>query len=169
MYIADMLSRAYLQADHSQHRNIPEYQIFQLSQEQLFFQEIADINQADYMRLSGGTHQQIKQCTIADAALQSLMNMIMTVWPLTKEEVPDSVHEYWNYKEELTVQDGVLYKGMKVIVPASMRPQMIARAHSSHLQGLMLEYVERAMCYFGQAWQTKSKIKFRTVKFAMTS
>ena len=61
------------------------------------------------------------------------MNMIMTGWPLTKEEVPVCIREYWNYKEELTVQDGVLYKGMKVIVPASMRSQMVARAHSSHL------------------------------------
>ena len=59
--------------------------------------------------------------------------MIMTGWPLTKEEVPVCIREYWNYKEEITVQDGLLYKGMKVIVPASMRPQMIARAHSSHL------------------------------------
>ena len=69
MYIADMLSRTYLQADHSQHESVPEYQIFQLSQEQLLFQEIADINQHDYTRLSEGTHQQIKQCTIADATL----------------------------------------------------------------------------------------------------
>ena len=133
MYIADMLSRAYLKADNSQHESIPEYQIFQLSQEQLLFQEIADINQLDYMRLSEGTHQQIKQCTIADPVLQSLKNTIMTGWPLTKEEVPVCIREYWNYKEELTDQDGLLYKGMKVIVPASMRPQMIARAHSSHL------------------------------------
>ena len=85
------------------------------------------------MRLTEGTHQQIKQCTIADATLQSLMDMIMTGWPLTKEEVPVCICEYWNYKEELTVQDGVLYKGMKVIVPTSMRSQMIVRTHSSHL------------------------------------
>ena len=133
MYIADMLSRAYLRVDHSKDENVPEYQIFQLSQEQQLFQEIADINQVDYMRLSEGTHQQIKQCTVAGAALQSLMNTIMTGWPQTKEEVPVCNHEYWNYKEELTVQDGVLFKGMKVIVPTSMRPQMIARVHSSHL------------------------------------
>ena len=133
MYIADMLSRAYLRVDHSKDENVPEYQIFQLSQEQQLFQEIADINQVDYMCLSEGTHQQIKRCTVADAALQSLMNTIMTGWPQTKEEAPDCNHEYWNYKEELTVQDAVLFKGMKVIVPTSMRPQMIARVHSSHL------------------------------------
>ena len=112
MYIADMLSRAYLQADHSQHKSIPEYQNFQLSQEQLLFQEIADINQFDYLRLSEGTHQQIKQCTIAHATLQSLTTMIMTGWPLSKEDVPVCIREYWNYKQELTIQDGVLYKGM---------------------------------------------------------
>ena len=82
------------------------------------------------MRLSEGTHQQIEQCTITDATLQSLMNTIITGWPLTKEEIPVCILEYWNYKEELTVQDGVLYK---VIVTASMRPQMIERVHSSHL------------------------------------
>ena len=59
--------------------------------------------------------------------------MIMTGWPLTKEEVPVCIHEYWNHQGELNVQDGLMYKGMKVIVPASMRPQMIARAPSSHL------------------------------------
>ena len=133
MYIADVLSRAYLQADHSQHQSISEYQIVQLSQEQLLFQEIADIDQLDFIRLSEGSHQQIKQCTIADTTLQSLMNMIMTGWPCTTEKVPVCIREYWNYKKELTAQDGVLYKGMKVIVPASIRSQMIARAHSSHL------------------------------------
>ena len=74
MYIVDMLSRAYLLVDHSKHENILEYQIFQLSQEQQLFQEIADINQVDYMHLSEGTHQQIKMCTVADAALRNLMN-----------------------------------------------------------------------------------------------
>ena len=99
MYIADMLSRAYLRVDHSKDENVPEYQIFQLNQEQQLFQEIAD------MRLSEGTHQQIKQCTVADAALQSLMNPIMTGWPQTKEEVPVCNHEYWNYKEEISLHN----------------------------------------------------------------
>ena len=38
MYIADMLSRAYLKADNSKHESNPKYQIIQLSQEQLWFQ-----------------------------------------------------------------------------------------------------------------------------------
>ena len=58
--IADMLSRAYLQVDRAHCKRTPEYQIFKLKQEQQLFEEIASINQVDYMRLSEGTHQHIK-------------------------------------------------------------------------------------------------------------
>lgn len=72
MYIADMLSRAYLQVDRTQCKRTPEYQIFQLKQEQQLFEEIASINQVDYMRLSEGTHQQIKQCNVLQNPLCKL-------------------------------------------------------------------------------------------------
>ena len=132
MCIADMLSRAYLQADHNQHESIPEYQVFQLSQEQLLFQEIADINKTPlsaFIRRHSSADQTVYnwRCHITKSHEHDLF------WPLTKEEEPVCIREYWNYKEELTVQDGVLHKGMKVIVPAFMRPQMIARTRSSHL------------------------------------
>ena len=79
------------------------------------------------------THQQIKQCTLADPTLQTLINTVTTGLPVSKADVPPCIREYWNYKEALTVQYGVLYKGMKVMVTISMRPQMIARVHCSHL------------------------------------
>ena len=84
MYIAEMLSRAYLQAYRTQCKSTPEYQIFHLKQEQQLFEEIASINQVDYMRLSEGTHQQIKQRTLADLTLQSQMNTATTIWPVSK-------------------------------------------------------------------------------------
>ena len=51
-----MLSRAYLQTDHTLGGNVPEFQIFQLKEEEKLFHEIAEIRQVDYMRLSDGTH-----------------------------------------------------------------------------------------------------------------
>ena len=54
-------------------------------------------------------------------------------WPETKEDVPNNIHQYWNIRDELTVQDGVIYKGMKAVIPTILRKQMIAKAHKSHL------------------------------------
>ena len=44
MFIADMLSRAYLQADHAQCKDTSEYQLFQLEQEEQLLQEIARLH-----------------------------------------------------------------------------------------------------------------------------
>ena len=43
------------------------------------------------------------------------------------------IREYWAYRDEPTVQNGVLFKGPRVIIPRSMRPEMLVRIHSSHL------------------------------------
>ena len=57
-----------------------------------------------------------------DTALQVLKTTILTGWPETKEEVPMIIREYWAYRDELTVQNRVLFKGPRVIIPKSMRP-----------------------------------------------
>ena len=63
------------------------------------------------------------------------------------------------------MQDGVLYKGMKVIVPISIRPQMIARVHFSHLGPDACVRRARDVLF----WPSMAgQIKFKTVKFAMT-
>ena len=87
-----------------------------------------------------------------DQTVQSLMNTIMTGWSQTKEEVPVCNREYWNYKEELTVQDGVLFNGM--------RSQMIARAHSSHLgPDACVRQARDALFWPGMAGQIKDQVQ----------
>ena len=52
-----------------------------------------------------------------------------------KEDVPIHIRDDWNYREELTIHNGILFKNQRVIVPKAMRAQLTARAHSSH-QGI---------------------------------
>ena len=58
MYIADMLSRAYLQESGS--NMTPDYEIFH---EDSVFKDIEDINFMEYLRMSEATQAQIKQYT----------------------------------------------------------------------------------------------------------
>ena len=58
------------------------------------------------------------------------------------------------------VQDGVLFKGMKVIVPTSMRAQMIARVHSSHLgPDACLSQAHDVLFWPGMAGQIKDQVQ----------
>jgi len=56
MYIADMLSRAYLNETGQQQP--AEYHIFQLQQEDQLFKDIESINQIDYTRISSAGHKE---------------------------------------------------------------------------------------------------------------
>ena len=58
----------------------------------------------------------------------------MSGWPDDKLKTPLCVREYWPYGDELTTENGIVYRGIRIIIPVSMRREMTARAHRSHLR-----------------------------------
>ena len=65
--------------------------------------------------------------------LQILRDTIQQGWPEKMSEVPECIHVYYSFREELTVQDQVVFKGDRVIIPAAMRKEMVTLAHESHI------------------------------------
>ena len=118
MLIADWLSRAYLPETGSQDN---------------IYKELEEINQTEYVRISDVTSIHLQKETLKDPVLQTLTSVTMNGWPDSRDEVPPAIREYFNFREEISAQNGILYKGMKVIVPKAMRPLMLNRIHSSHL------------------------------------
>ena len=56
------------------------------------------------------------------------MSPIMSGWPDDKLKTPLCVSEHWPYREELTTQNGIVCRETRIIIPASMRREMKARA-----------------------------------------
>ena len=75
----------------------------------------------------------LREKTEQDESLQKLKHVIKVGWPDKKEEVPTEIRNYFHFKEELTIQDGILFKGNRVIVPVALRPLMVKKVHSSHI------------------------------------
>jgi hypothetical protein len=46
-------------------------------------------------------------------------------WADTKSETPLSVREYWDSRNMLPVTDGIVYKGMRIVIPPSLRSHML--------------------------------------------
>ena len=79
-------------------------------------------------------HETVKQkSTENDPALQLLKATVMKEWSDSKEQTPAMIQEYWNFREEITIQDGILCKGLCMIVPVSLRADMLKKLHSSHV------------------------------------
>ena len=65
--------------------------------------------------------------------LMTLKTTVTTAWPELREQVPLPIREYWLYRDEISVHNGVLFKNHRVIVPKLLRAEILSRIHSSHL------------------------------------
>ena len=83
-------------------------------------------------RVTSETLKDIKAATMSNPTLCSLNRVIIIGWPSRKSELPQSLHPYWNYREELTSQDGVIYKGTQELIPLAKRNFILQKAHAAH-------------------------------------
>lgn len=77
--------------------------------------------------------QEFKKASLQDNTLQILKKYCLEGWPKHKNKLIDSIKPYWNYQSEITVIDGLLFKNTAIIVPDSMRKEMLTKIHSGHL------------------------------------
>ena len=54
-------------------------------------------------------------------------------WPEQKSQIPIPNRYYWNYWDEISLHNGSLFKRQRIISPKMIRPEIIARSHSSLL------------------------------------
>ncbi len=94
-----------------------------------------DVNIAGIMKIKSIHLKSLCEETKSDETLVTLKDHIITGWPNSMQDLPVMLHPYWCFQDELTVLDGLIMKGNRVIVPASMRPETLECLHDAH-QGL---------------------------------
>ena len=84
-------------------------------------EEKFDINVLQTLPISNTKLHQLKEETNKDPHLQQLASVIATGWPEVKQDIPTQCLPYWNYRDELSVCNDIIFKGEKVIIPKSMQ------------------------------------------------
>ena len=59
--------------------------------------------------------------------------IIQQGWPKTIKEVPQEIQKYWTFCEELTIEDGLILKGMRIVIPDKKREEILKQIHEGHL------------------------------------
>ena len=124
MYLADHLSRAPV-VERKEADELDEFQVFAL--------EVENLNPFDAIKFSLGRLEQLQTCTAQDPVLLTLKTTVITGWPEVKEQVPIPIRDYWLYRDEISVHNGVLFKNHRVIILKLLREEIMSRIHSSHL------------------------------------
>ena len=63
-----------------------------------------------------------------------LKKLIIQGWPKDIKQCPIPLCSYWNFRDELSLLDGVIVKGMRIIIPMKFRSELLSLLHyGSHL------------------------------------
>lgn len=112
LFIADTLSRAYLPDDGG------DVRVFAVN-------ALLDVPDK--------TREEVREATKSDPDLQTLLHIIRSGWPERKEDVPESVRMYFDVRDTLGEQHGIILKGERILVPVALRGEMKKRLHAAHL------------------------------------
>ena len=58
--------------------------------------------------------------------------VVMNGWPELRRSVPEYVRPYWNMRDEMSTSDGLLFAGERIVIPESMRQDMLHILHEPH-------------------------------------
>ncbi|XP_046557148.1 uncharacterized protein K02A2.6-like [Haliotis rubra] len=83
--------------------------------------------------VSDKTMEEIRKESSEDSQHLMPMKIIMNGWPQNMHDCPSSIKEFWNFRDELTVIDGIVYKGDKIVIPISMRKETLEKIHTGHM------------------------------------
>ena len=123
LVLADTLSRAPL--DVSNDASPTNFDVFRLNVERQDLQP--------NVHLTSSTAKAMQHANVTDPDMRQLLPMVMTGWPSSKASLPVCLTPYWSVRDELSIIDGILYRGWQVVVPPSLRSSMLKKIHSSHM------------------------------------
>ena len=86
-----------------------------------------------FLPISEARLLQIQRATEMDESLQILKAVIHQGWPEDKSALPAIISPYFNMRDEMSVQHGLIFKAERVVVPQPCREELVRRIHNSHL------------------------------------
>lgn len=61
-----------------------------------------------------------------------LYKVIQDGWKDRKELHKEVIRKYWTYRDELSMNDGLIFKGERVMIPLVLRGMVIEKLHYAH-------------------------------------
>ena len=71
--------------------------------------------------------------TARDPTLNLLRHYIHVGWPVDRRMLLQEIHTFWNYREDLSMENGLVTKGARLMIPSTLRSKVLEQIHKGHL------------------------------------
>ena len=113
--LADCLSRL---GDQKDTIKLPKLHVYQITQQ---------------LSARSDSLHQLRGATQVDDEVALLKYTIMQAWPSSIKQVLPVLQPYWTFREELTVEDGLILKGTRIVIPTKQWEAILQPIHKGHL------------------------------------
>lgn len=114
MYIADYLSRNHLETGNSE-------------EDREFTKAVLSLS------MGSKREAQFRIETGRDEVLKRISDYCLTGWPSDRTKIPECARQYFRMRNDICLQDGILFFEDRIVVPESLRLVVIKLLHESHM------------------------------------
>ena len=87
----------------------------------------------DYIAFTKPWIEKLKDSIQRDPILGTVYQFTQQGWPHQQRHMPRLVRRYWDFRDELSTDDGLLLKGPRLIVPRELQEEYLHHLHEGHL------------------------------------
>ncbi|XP_028415850.1 uncharacterized protein K02A2.6-like [Dendronephthya gigantea] len=134
LFVADTLSRAYIDEKPDEDSN-DDFEVMVVES------------------ISPTRMEELRKATSSDPIMQKLIQVIRSGWPTKHRGVSTALAPYFAVRDELVVENGIVMKSQRVVVPENLRQSYIKQLHRGHPGTEATKRRARDVVY----WPTMSK------------
>ena len=102
----------------------------------------------DYIAFSKAWIEKLKEATSEDPITSTVYQLTMQGWPHKRRHVPRIARRYWDFRDELTTDEGLLLKGPCIVIPSSLWKEYLEWLHQGHLSASKVQENARQHMYW---------------------
>ena len=102
-------------------------------------QEIKLDLHVDYIAFTSAWIEKLKDTTCKDPVLSTVYQLAQHGWPKERRRVPAIAKYYWDFRDKLSIDDGLLLKGLSLVIPAVLQESYLQCLHEGHLSARKVE------------------------------
>ena len=87
----------------------------------------------DYIAFTKPWIEKLKDSTQQDPILATVYQLTQQGWLHQRRHVPHLARRYWDFRDELSTDDGMLLKGPRLIIPGELQEEYLSHLHEGHL------------------------------------
>ena len=102
----------------------------------------------DYIAFTKPWIEKLKDSTQRDPILGTVYQLVHQGWPHQRRHVPRLARRYWDFRDELSTDDGLLLKGLRLVIPGELHEEYLQRLHEGHLSSNKVQENAREHMYW---------------------